>query len=329
MSELPTWRELLASLVADVRERRRIADALDLHPVTLMRWVKGESVPRPQSLWKLLAILPAKHRDMLSVALLEEFGDLSQAMSGASVEDASVIPTAFYARVLHTRANIPPALRFSSLGDLILHQARDLLDPYGLGLAIIVVRCMPPSADDKIHSLRESIGRGNAPWGTYLEQQAMLLGAESLAGYAVMSGHLCVNQDLAHQSSTSLGYRSTWEESAMAVPIMRASKVAGSLLVSSTQTNYFSPARIELVKSYTDLIALAFEDEDFYELHTIELRVMPSLEQQQPYLAGFQRRVAQVIRQAASAKKTITLVQAEQIVWQQLEQTLLSLHYKQ
>src|SRR6266581_7027894 len=275
MQEATTWRELLGSIIQDPQERRRLANELGINPVTLTRWINNESSPRSQSIQRLLKALP-QHRKALLELLADDFeGFITETEDSLAEDLLHKIPSEFYIRVLHTRATIPKVLRFSSLCDLILQQALEQLDPKRLGLAVIVVRCMPPSREGKIRSLRENVGRGTPPWEGKLEQQAILLGAESLAGHAVTLGHLVVNQNLSENQSLSPGYHGLWEESAAAAPIMLEGNVAGCMLVSSTQPGYFVPSRQTLIESYADLIALAFEPDEFYEARYVELGLVP------------------------------------------------------
>jgi hypothetical protein len=325
MQEATTWRELLGSIIQDPQERRRLANELGVNPVTLTRWVNNESSPRSQSIQRLLNALP-QHRKALHDQLLDEFGGLIAETEDSSTEDLLYkIPSEFYIRVLRTRATIPTILRFSSLCDLILQQALEQLDPNRTGLAVTVVRCMPPSTDKKIRSLRESVGRGTPPWDSNLDQQAILLGAESLAGIAVSLVRLVVNQDLSEEQSLSPGYHGQGEESAAAAPIMLEGKVSGCLLVSSSQTNFFQQSRQTLIESYADLIALAFEAAEFYDPRQIELGLVPFQDVQQLYLSGFRQRLSETMIQATKNQQPLTIFEAEQIVWQQFEAELLGL----
>ena len=319
MQKTRTWRDLLKELLHSVKERERVASELGINPITLNRWIQGESKPRSRSLRALLLALP-EHRESLLALIEEEFGDFAAETRG----DASLtIPDEFYKRVLHTLSAIPPILRFSSLCDLILQQAIEQLDPYGQGVAVIIASCMPPSDLHKVRSLRESAGRGTPPWPRDLEQYAILLGVESLAGHAVSSRHLEVNQALGKRLSLSLGYKSVWEESAAAVPIMQEGKIAGGLLVSSARPDYFVPNRCELIESYAELVALAFAPQDFYEPQQIELGFLPPYDVQLPHVSNFRHRVAQMMTQQTQGKRPTNIVQAEQVVWQQIEEKLL------
>jgi transcriptional regulator with XRE-family HTH domain len=325
MKETSTWRELLGSIIQDPQERRRLANELGVNPVTLIRWVHNESSPRPQSIQRLLHALPEHHQVLLD-QLLDEFGDFIPEIEDSSNEDLQFkIPSEFYMRVLRTRATIPQVLRFSSMCDLILQQALEQLDPNRVGMAITVVRCMPPSAAKKIRSLRESVGRGTSPWESNLDQQAILLGAESLAGNAVSLGRLVVNQNLSEEDSLFPGYHGQYEESAAAAPIMLEGKVSGCLLVSSSQPDYFHQPRQALIESYADLIALAFEANDYYDTGQIELGLVPFQNVQKLYLSSFRQRLSETMMQATRNRRPLSIFEAEQIVWQQFEAELLGL----
>ena len=325
MQEPSNWRDLLASIMQDPQEKQRIASELGVNPVTLTRWVNKEATPRSQNIHRLLKALPQHHKVLLDL-LSEEFDGFVAEIEEALTEDSlQVIPREFYVRVLRTRTTIPKELRFSSLCDLILQQALKQLDQQRLGMGVVIARCMPPSHVGKFRSLRESLGRVSAPWGSNLEQQAILLGAESLAGNAVTSGRLVVNQNLTNGQGISPGYRGLWEESAAAAPIMLEGKVAGCLLVSSTQPNYFLPLQQTLVQDYADLIALAFGSQEFYETQQIELGLVPLQEVQQAYLSVFRQRLAETMIQAARNQQPLTVIQAEQLAWQQFEEELLHL----
>ena len=327
MQEATTWRELLGIIIQDPRERRRLANELGVNPVTLTRWVNNESSPRPQSIQRLLNALP-QHRKALFDQLLDEFGGIAVEPEDSVTEDTQYkIPSEFYNRVLRTRATVPQVLRFSSLCDLILQQALEQLDPNRAGIAVTVVRCMPPTAEKKIRSLRESVGRGTPPWESNLDQQAILLGAESLAGNAVSLAHLVFNQNLSEKQSLSPGYHGQGEASAAAAPIMLEGKIAGCLLVASSLINYFDQARQILIESYADLIALAFESAEFYDTRYIELGLVPFQDVQKLYLSSFRQRLSETLIQATKNQQPLTIFEAEQSVWQQFEAEMLGLPY--
>jgi hypothetical protein len=323
MHKQQTWRELLGRHIENPQERVRIATILEINSITLTRWVRQEFTPRPQHLQRLLDALP-EERELLLTLIRQEFPGFSTVLEDSSATSASTtIPAEFYDRVIHTLATIPKDLHFWSLCDLIVRQVLLQLDPQRLGMAVTVARCMPPAQGNKVRSLREVIGCGTPPWESTLENHLMLLGAESLAGYVVGMGRPMENQNLRGQSGLRPGYPGKWEESAVAAPIMFASGIAGCLLVSSTQPDYFIAPRRALVERYAELIALVFDRQEFYELEQIALSVLPSFEVQQPFFSGFRQRVVDIMSQALRNRQPLSSLQAEQLAWQQLEEELL------
>jgi hypothetical protein len=151
----------------------------------------------------------------------------------------------------------------------------------------------------------------------------MFLGAESLCGYVVTLCRPAANQNIDDPQNLTPAHRTEHEKSAAVHPILFAGRIAGCLLVSSTQYNYFLPqSRLTLIEHYANLLALAFEPDDFYETSQIELRMMPDQQIQKKYFADFRVRVANTMIEAAKNKRPVNNIQAEEMVWQQLEEEL-------
>ena len=149
----------------------------------------------------------------------------------------------------------------------------------------------------------------------------MLLGAESLAGYAAIYTRTVALPDLFASDSTLPVSLGKWERSAVTAPIMCESKVAGSLIVSSVLVGYFSSEQILLVQDYADLLALAFESADFYNPQNVRLRLLPAQDEQQPAIRSLRKRANELMR----AERSLSVSQAEQQAWQQIEEELLQL----
>lgn len=318
-----TWRDLLKDIISDPREKQRLSEQLGVREITLTRWVNQESDPRPQNLRNLLNALP-QHRERFLDLIREEegFEEFSNAIIDNSQQE---IPSPFYTRIFAARASTIENMRFWSISNLILQQALGQLDPDRLGMGISVVRCMTLSpSDKKVHSLREGVGTGTPPWTNNLEQKAMFLGAESLCGYVATICRPAANQNTDDPENLVPAHRTENEKSAAVHPILFAGRLAGCLLVSSTQYNYFlSQARFTLIERYANLLALAFEPEDFYEPSQIELRMMPDQQIQKKHFADFRVRVANTMIEASKNKRPVNNIQAEELVWQQLEEELL------
>lgn len=325
MRKVSTWRELLDSIISNAADRERIANEAGVRSITLTRWISGESTPRLQNLRQLLKAIPQQHREQFR-ELIELEVDLPSFSDAEKDDTPEDIPSKFVDELLDVRATGPDVLRFWTISRQVLQHALGRLDPESVGMAITIVKCMPPHSDGKIHSLRESLGLGIPPWDGDLEQKALFLGAESLAGQVVATCRPQAVQDLTKDRTFIPAYQTQYEMSAMAHPIMFAGRVAGCLLVSSTQINYFlAPARIALIHSYANLTSLAFESAEFYTPDRIELRLMPAPDVQLAQFATFRQRVLKLLQDAANTQQPLLPDQAEHLVWQQLEEILLRL----
>ncbi|MEO8970742.1 MAG: hypothetical protein ABI406_03970 [Ktedonobacteraceae bacterium] len=320
-----TWREVLGQIIEDAHERQRIASALGINPITLERWANHTSKPRIQNLRLLLAVLPEQHHDMIA-SLSAEFPDILTGMERDVIGDsAQEIPSEFYTHAINAYVQTPRAQRFWLMSTTIMQQALGQLGSRDTGIAITVVQCVSPLQAQTVRSLRLRIGRATPPWQTNLEQNPIFLGAESMAGFAVMHQRPLIIENREEDNSIYPAHWIEWEESAAAYPITHSGMIAGSLLVSSTRSHYFVPFRRTLIQNYARLMTLAFEPEDFYPPEQVDLRLMPHYSLQEKYLLQFRQRVSEVMLQAARNHLPIDLFQAQDRVWRQLEDELLQL----
>lgn len=322
MQKFQSWREFLSTVINDRDEKFRLAQELNVTPLTLTRWVQGASTPQTQQLQSLLHALP-RYQKTLHPLIAKEFEQMDLAVPELTNQVID-IPSVFYAHVLSGSTALSHPIRFWSLANMVIQQALGQLDPLRLGLVIKVVCCMPPSGGGKILSLRESLGLGTSIWGGNLEHTSLLLGAGSLASYAVTSHQSVVIDRLADYDLFPAQERAPDEMSAAAHPIERGMRVAGCLFMASTQEGYFTPTRLSLLHRYADLLALVFASEDFYDIQAFELRPMPRAQEQLRYLSSFRPRMAEVMVEAAKTSPIDTL-RAEQQVWQQFEALFLDL----
>jgi transcriptional regulator with XRE-family HTH domain len=319
--EISTWRELLRMLISDPSERERIATAAGVRSITLTRWINGDSRPRPANLSQLFRAIPAQYQRQFQELIEQEEGPLSALFTGETYQPEE-IPFALVDEILRTRSNTPDSLQFWAISRMILQHALRHLDPESLGMAITVVCCMPPARDGKIHSLREMTGYGTFPWKNNMEHETMFLGAESLSGYVVTTCLPATIASLLDSMTPIPSQRVEPEVSAAAAPLLEAGRIAGCLLFSSTQPNYFAP-RFKQVQSYTNLMTLALDSKQFYSTSLIDLKVIPPLAEQQKYITNFRQVVQQIMRTSLRKEEAISYVQAEQLAWQQIEEALL------
>ena len=320
-STTQAWRGVLQRIIGVPSERHRLATAMAVTPMTLSRWANDSSTPGKTQLIHLVQSVRAEHRTELIEALGQNYNDIYHWLHD---EIPAQIPTDFFSQVLNTRATIIDSLRFWQMSEMVLKQALAQLDTNGLGMSITLVQCMPPSGEGKIRSLRERMGQGTPPWPADLQHLSAFLGMESLAGYVVQSRRPASIEDL-NKDHLLPAYQTEYEVSAAAHPIWLEGRIAGCLLASSTQAGYFSQQRMSLLGTFTDIISLAFNKEDFYSPDLVDLRMMPHAPQQRPYLASFRQKVTQAIIKAGQNHRHIDNFEAERIVWQELEELFLSL----
>jgi hypothetical protein len=322
MHDAQTWRQLVADIIRDRKEKQRLINELGITSITLTRWVNGESDPRPKNLRRLISVLA-----QYQAGLLKEESSFSEKETALEpIELTKEIPSEFYAQILQMRASTSENVRFWSTCHLILQQALKQLDPGRLGMAIWIIRCMPPSGPyNKVRSLRENIGLGTPPWSGNLEQTAVFLGAESLISNVVTLCRPIVFRDLEYEHLITPTGHINYERSAAAHPILFAGRIAGALQVSSTQKNYFlSQANIDLIQRYADLVALAFDPQEFYSSEQIVLSIMPSPEKQRASLTNFRQLVYQTMHATDQKNQRARNTQADLLVWQKLEEAFLS-----
>src|SRR5258708_19786545 len=101
MQEAQTWRELLGTIIRDPQEKQRLADELQVGPISLMRWVNGQATPRPQKLWELINALP-QHRPVLLELIGREVEGFIVPFERISDNTSQEIPSSFSAPFLNS-----------------------------------------------------------------------------------------------------------------------------------------------------------------------------------------------------------------------------------
>ena len=317
----PEWSTVLQGILKTPGERQRLSSVLGITTMTLSRWSSGESRPQRPHLIHLMQVLPTAQRQELTDAFEKVYPDIR---SWLTEESSEYIPSSFFAQVLNLRTTTTDSLRFWRISEVVLKQALSQLDPNNLGMAIKIIQCMPPRFDGKIYSLRERAGKGTYPWAADLEHDVLFLGLESMTAYATEVRHI-VNDDDLRENSSIPRYRDEHEMSAAAHAIRFEGRVAGCLLASSAELNYFTQPRQNLVTAFSDLISLAFDKNDFYSPTMLDLRAMPRPPIQRPILTSFRQRVTRKSQEAMFEHKQLSNAEIELQTWQDLETELLTI----
>lgn len=327
MEEQGTWRELLGQLLKKPQEKERVANTVGVTAVTLSRWIRHESSPRPYHLQALFKAFP-EYQTQFATSFAQEFEEETWRTETPS-DVVQTLSTTFYAHILNVIAHTPQPLRFWSVCSSVIQQCLSLFDSHHVDMAVLIAGCtLPDSPDAPVRSLHGYAGQGTGRREGDLRQKAVyLLGAESLCGHAVATGRLVSIDDYEQVERMPVGVPIEGVRSAVATPLLREDRIGGVLYLFSTQPHAFSVEQLSLIQQCADLVALAFEADAFFAPESIKLAWFPEQRQQQPCFATFQQRVARVLYESRIKQEQISYDEAEQRVWQQIEAQLIDIIY--
>lgn len=339
------WRIYLDDLCRRMKadQKKAFTDELEVTQATINRWRRGEDWPNSSNLERLLAILSEGEREHMlllmrqdskvwsllplqvrETELAEDYGnDQSSTLRHGELDN-------FFLKLLRLQRDTPD--RFWQLCSAILRECITRMEthPLQVGIEVSVVTCMPPR-DGKVRSLRSIVAMGTSPWRGDLHMNEVFLGLESLPGYVVTTrrGHMI--PDLAQDSSLLPAPCREHERSTAAFPIMVSSgttpemTLAGSLVVSCVQPNYFTVQRMDILEDFADIIRLALSDDlyKFYPASLIELAPLPPWDIQRDYLETFRERVTAESRRLKAEGHEFTFDEVKNRVWEYIESELL------
>ena len=330
LPEPESWRQLLGTLISDPTTRSRAADQMGVGEITLKRWARGRTNPHSHMLRPLLLAFP-EYSDLFVRLIKKEFPDFapserptfSVTPDPTAEGEALHIPLDLYESVMTTRCTTPKTHLFWSITNHVLRPAIEQLDPHRLGMGIWIHQCLVTDVIQGtayVTCLRERIRFGTLPWKIDLAPM-LLLGAESLPGYAASRSLPAICQNIAENSNFLPIRLQDYEASSVSYPIVHGEQIAGCLTVSSTQTEYFTQVRLALIEKYAHLLSLAFNDDEFCDKNSIHLREYPSTTEQKKHFATFQQRRAEAMNDHAHPRG---FEEAERLVWIQFAKKLVS-----
>ena len=331
MSREITWRTYLDEIVRckPPTEKKQLYEAVQVTRTAFQRWRSGKNTPDAAHINLLLNALSQEERERLRSLMMEDpkvrtLLPVEALLLAGPASDS--IPQDVYEEVL--RISRDTSDRFWLICSIILFRALSQLEthPEQTGVEISVARCMPPRSDGKVRSLREYAGRGTSPWRGDLHIKDYFLGAESLAGYAVMRRHGFMLPDLCKNDIVAPMHWMEHEMSCAAYPILGEGCVAGALIVSCCIPDFFTQEKLTLIEKYADLLRLAFSNREFYPASAIDLAIMPSWKVQKHYFCSFRQRVNDEYKRALREEQSLQeLAQVEARVREVLEGELLQL----
>lgn len=249
----------------------QFAHTLSVTENTVYRWINGTSIPQPTHLKRLPDVLPL-HRNKLLILLKQHYpGSLeSNTLEGREVQKD------IYQRIISIVAtNDEEDLLLWNVQQTLFDHILLQLDPEFHGLAVTYARLTAQHEDGTIHSLREVEMRGHAPW-PHTSITQVFLGSNTLAGRAAMYQRQQTWEDTDENRTPAL--IDEFERSACAFPLLRGRTIAGVLIVSSNQPDFFrDPTRCQMVEEYAKLLAVAIPAHFFHSIYSLRLHSMPPL----------------------------------------------------
>ncbi|MBO0795528.1 MAG: GAF domain-containing protein, partial [Ktedonobacteraceae bacterium] len=288
---------------------------------------RGQSQPHHDNLHSLVTALP-QYRYELLYLIRREYPGFTTKPAIVPPEMLAEIPAEFYAQIMGVYSTCPAFLRSSAIRTLIIEQILAHLDPQRQGLSVIVVRYVPPRhKGEKVKSLYLVDGKGTPPWPGELALWPVFFGAESQIGKAIASGHHITVNTSETRTQLFAQHQTPLEKSTVAYPLLQSDRCPGCLGIGSTESSFFSRERLDILQAYAYLMVLAFEPEEFYDLHEIDLGIMPPAIMQEKHASRYKQLVEQCINEIPPTLRPDRRRQAEIIVLQDLQDELLQLAF--
>ena len=318
IAEREGWHQILETLTRTPKALERLAQQLGVAPVTIQRWVKGQSSPRPQQIHRLVNALP-EHASVLRNLLNQEFPPF------AVTEDRSGQMSDQLTEALTTLATTPRHLHFWYVGPMMLQAILAQFDPFQQGMLVRLIQGVRPAPGKRVRSVRLTLMAANAPLRQgIIPTQLYFAGAESLVGQVISSGHALLLEDVSGGNWRLPHPMTAWAQSTVVVPLLFGGQIAGCLKVCSPTPRIFDLSHLERLEHFATLMALVLQPEEFYAPECISLALMPTPDMQQPFVSRFHTLVRDSLREADCLQRSITLVEAEQLAWQQIEEDLMA-----
>lgn len=278
--QLPDWCVLLQERWdREPKEwRERLLQDLGVANQTLYRWMQGKN--DPDSKYKLTIL--EKHIPEISPALRRHFSAIF-----ATSQDL-ILPTVapVYARVLEALAGTDEDLIMDAVTGIVLYALVNHLDVEQLGVVSFLGQLhsapKPKQDEDPIQELRENEANylllnawsayGTGPWTEYPAKKSFMVGNDSLSALSVITGRAAFYpRDRSALATATEMLHLEAIQSAASYPILRSGRAAGVILLASTQLDYFTSYRRDIIVHYARMISLAFHDVDFYPRSQINL----------------------------------------------------------
>lgn len=327
-----SWQILLSEIIQDAAVLEALSNEIGFNKVSLVRWGRGVVPNNIQTLQRLVdsRSFPPQRRHHFVEAVRKSFPDFHTEPNPLLEEGpAKEIPSLFYSQVLRSYAFVPDDLVFWTMTQILCHQLFGHIDAAeSARVSALLLVCTPPASPDRSNVVRSfyipvrQISERPSPLQPSFP---IFVGTESpLTDISPTYNRPLIFNE---QEIATLSTPFPAEVKSLALlPIQRRGKIAGTLLVSSEENNYFTQATKLVLYEYVTLLALAFRDSDFYSMQQLKFDIFPSLAQQQEQEAftPYRRRV-EILRRLLGSSDALSpsQEQLEILALQELENHLL------
>jgi hypothetical protein len=252
---------------------------------TLNRWIKGPD--KPDSRRKVLML--EKHIPEMSAALRKAFPQYYEVAQDVILR--SVAP--LYARVHRARARTEKSFMLRTITRLVLSNMVEQLDPEQHGLIAILGQLQKAEHSNQVQEgevpedavpadtkkaerliLHAWSAYGTGVWFEYPIQHSFTAAPTSLCALAAKTGEEAFfprDKDQLYCSPLVANVGNM--DSAAAYPILRSGKIAGIIFLASVHLKFFDSKRKAIIEHYAMMQHEAFEDDDFYAMSDIALKI--------------------------------------------------------
>jgi hypothetical protein len=291
-------------------QKRTLASQLDVSLTTIARWISGENEPRSDQVVRDLADAVPSLRSALQAAFPSAFiVDLHD-------QQYLQIPAAYARDIVKSRARTAATYTEYAITRDVYQKMASQLSSGLEGFMVLFSQCIKYENSPFVTALRVQVpGYGTGIWKRQATR-GFYLSNGSLSGICVSENRPAFYpEETAFTRDVPL-IQVNRIKSAGAFPVTSRGKIAGALIVATTEETFFSNARREIIEDYADFFALALLDHQFYDSKEIDLQDIPSLSHEMGMMKWFRHRIG--VLQKEYPEKPI--VELEEMVMGELDE---------
>jgi hypothetical protein len=302
--------------------RRLLAKQIPVDYGTINRWINGSSTPRDPDVIRELA-RRVREIDPQIEAALRDVPEFLPAFELPASEDDVRVPASYSEDALEMLASVAKFVSQYTIQSHVYEYIVSQLDPHKDGLMLLFVQCIEPaSPSEKVTALKAVPGRGTGPWAANQIEHAFIIGSGTLCAAAIASGRPAFYPvDQSFMRSVPL-HAQEHIRSFGAFPVSRwGDEIAGVLFIASVHTDFFTPTRRKLMKTYANMFALSLKEMQFYSSDRIDLQPFPSAQNQSAVLKRFHRAIVSLHEQPEY--KDLSVEELERLAIQRIDEICL------